>query len=175
MKRWVLLAGAVVSHAAFATEVLAGADPVAVLEPVTYGAGATVPVDVKADCHVEDKVASDLGAALASQGLGGAATPSTSGLVLRATIERVIAQPGGGWSGPKTVSLSVELLKDGQVLRTTRQSFATKALNPFSKTCASIDRASEKLSVLIARWIVAPPVRAKAVASAASGASAAAD
>ena len=166
---WLALA-AVMSRAVFAADMPAAAEPIAVLVPVAYAVRAVVPVNVKAECHIENKVADDLAQALASDGLGGVATTSTSGRVLQATIERVIAQPGGGWSGPKTLSLTVQLLQDGQVVRTLHPSVTTKSLNPLSRTCASIDRASEKSSAQVVKWIKTLPAHANPVATAASAA-----
>src|SRR4051812_47638576 len=96
---------------AFGAEYAIVPEPVAVLEPATYSSEATAPDWIRQECHLERQVVDDLHAALAEAGLGGALVQSAGdGLAVRLTIERVIGKRGGGWSGPKTLTLGVALL-----------------------------------------------------------------
>ena len=168
---------ALCSGIALSAEAPGGAGPVSVLEPVTYSVEALAPDWIRQECHLEQQVLADLHEALADKGLGGAVVESAGeGLALRVTIERVIGQRGGHWSGPKTLTLGVALLHSGQVARTTSQSISTDSLNPLAGTCASLDRASSKVSDLVVRWLLpgkrsgAGAIALSAPASAASAA-----
>ena len=170
---------ALCSGIALGAEAPAGTEPVSVLEPVTYAVEAPVPDWIRQECHLEQQVLADLHEALEDKGLGGAVVESAGGgLALRVTIERVVGQRGGHWSGPKTLTLGIALLKSGQVARTTSQSISTDSLNPLAGTCTSLDRASSKVSDLVVRWLL-PGKRtgagAIALAASASAASAARD
>ncbi len=132
-------------------------EPVSILAPVTYSIDAPAPERIRRDCNIERQVLDALHESLADKGMGGSVVASAGdGPVLKVTIERVIGQGGGGWSGPKTLTLGVALLRAGVVERTTSQSYATRSLNPLAGTCASFERASSKVSELIARWLRAP-------------------
>jgi hypothetical protein len=136
-------------------EAPAGTESVAVLKPVTYSVEATVPEWIRLECHLEQQVLDDLHEALADKELGGTVVESAGeGLALRVTIERVIGQRGGHWSGPKTLTLGVALLRSGQVARTTSQSVSADSLNPLAGTCTSLERASSKVSNLVVRWLL---------------------
>jgi hypothetical protein len=104
------IAALAASGAAWAADAPVVPEAVSVLTPIAYSSEAPVPPWIRDECKLEQQVAHDIGAALASHGLGGAATTSAaSGNVLKLTIERVVGQRGGGWSGAKTLSLSVQL------------------------------------------------------------------
>ena len=132
-----------------------GTESVSVLEPVTYSVDAVAPDWIRQGCHLEPRVLADLHEALADKGLGGAVVGSPAdGLALRVTIERVIGQHGGGWSGPKTLTLGIALLRSGNVVRTTSQTIATMSLNPLAGTCSDLERASSKVSDLVVNWLL---------------------
>lgn len=164
MKWFALAASAAVGcGSAWASDAAAELDPVLLLTPIGYSSAAPAPAWIKEDCHVERLLEAALGKALADKHLGGAATTArVQGQVLEVTIERVIGQAGGGWSGDKTVSIHLSLLQDGQLRRSTDQTVATRSLNPLAGTCASFERAAGKLGDLTARWVApAPSPRAK--------------
>jgi hypothetical protein len=170
---------ALCSGAVLGADAPPGAESVSVLEPVTYSAEAVAPDWIRQECHLEKVVLSDLHDALADRGLGGVVVESAGeGLALRVTIERVIGQRGGHWSGPKTLTLGVALLRSGHVARTSSQSISTDSLNPLAGTCTSLERASSKVSDLVVRWLLPGKrtgVGAIALSAPASGASAAHD
>lgn len=146
---------ALCSGVALGAEAPAGAGPVSLIKPVTYAAEAPVPDWIRRDCHLQEQVLDDLQEALMDKGLGGAVVDAAGqGLALRVTIERVVGQRGGGWSGPKTLTLGIALLQSGQVARTTSQTISTDSLNPLAGTCASLERASSKVSDRVVRWLL---------------------
>lgn len=146
---------ALCSAIAWGANAPAGTESVSVLKPVTYSAEASGPDRIRQECHLEQQVLADLHEALADKGLGGAVVESAGdGLALKVTIELVIGQRGGGWSGPKTLTLGISLLRSGNVVRTTSQSIATRSLNPLAGTCASFERASSKVSDLVVAWLL---------------------
>lgn len=158
---------AICSAPAFGATVPVTAEPVSILSPASYSSEAPAPDWIRQECHLERQVVDDLHATLETKGMGGAIVERAGdGLVLKLTIERVIGQHGGGWSGPKTLTLGVTLLRAGLVERTTSQSVATKSINPLAGTCASFERASSKLSELIARWVQPDKHSGNAAASA---------
>lgn len=162
---WAL--AAICSAPAFGANVPATAEPVSILSPAAYASEAPAPDWIRQECHLEQRVVDDLHATLENRGMGGAVVERAGdGLVLKLTIERVIGQRGGGWSGPKTLTLGVALLRAGIVERTTSQSIAAKSINPLAGTCASFERASSKLSGLIARWVQPDKPSGNAAASA---------
>ena len=147
---------------AMGAEAPAAAEPVSILAPVTYAVEAPVPERVRQECHIESQVLDDLHETLAGKGMGGTVVASAGdGLVLKVTIERVIGQPGGGWSGQKSLTLGIALLRAGSVERTTSLSYATKSLNPLARTCASFERASSKLSEVVAKWLASDRLASK--------------
>jgi hypothetical protein len=158
MKKIVSFAlAAMCSALALGAETPPAPERVSILAPVTYAVEAPVPERVRQECQIERQVVDALHETLAEKGMGGAVVASAGdGLVLKVTIERVIGQGGGGWSGPKTLTLGVALLRAGSVERTTSQSYATRSLNPLAGSCASYERAASKVSELIARWLKAP-------------------
>jgi len=146
---------ALCSGMAQGAELPAATELVSVLKPVTYSVEAPGPDWIRRECHLEQVVLAHLHEALADKGLGGAVIESAGeGLALKVTIERVIGQRGGGWSGPKTLTLGISLLRSGQVMRTTSQSIAAKSLNPMAGTCASFERASSKVSDQVVNWLL---------------------
>jgi hypothetical protein len=161
MNGFVLAASAAVCcGSAWAGEMPAAPTPVLVqlLAPISYSSAAPAPAWIKEDCHVERLLELALSKALADRSLGGATTTTRAqGAVLEVTIERVIGQAGGGWSGDKTVSIHLSLLQDGQLQRSTDQTVATKSLNPLAGTCASFERAADKMGGLAVRWLAPPP------------------
>jgi len=146
---------ALCSGAACAADAPEGTEAVAILRPVTYAIEAPAPDWIRQECKLEPKVLEDLHEALADRRLGGAIvdTPG-AGLTLQVTIERVIGQRGGDFSGPKTLTLGVSLLRSGQVVRTTSETSANRSINPLAGSCAALERASSKVSDLVVNWLL---------------------
>ena len=125
----------------------AHADGVTLAAPVTYAAEASVVTKVRQECQLENRLATDINAALAN-------TTTPAGEALRVTILDVMGVGGGAWSGPKSISLRVELMKDGKVERSTRLTRTTGggAFGGFKGTCAMLERDSATLGKDVARW-----------------------
>ena len=127
----------------------AHADGVKLLTPVAYASESSVVPKVREACKVEERLASDVGDAL------GGRTESTQGEVVRVSIIDVMGVGGGAWSGPKAISIRVELLKDGKVERTTRLTRTTTggAFGGFKGTCSMLERDSTVLGKDVAKWV----------------------
>lgn len=125
----------------------AHADGVTLVTPVTYAAEAPVVTKVRQECQLENRLATDINAALAN-------TTTPNGEAVRVTILDVMGVGGGAWSGPKSISLRVELMKDGKVERSTRLTRTTGggAFGGFKGTCAILERDSAVLGKDVARW-----------------------
>ena len=127
----------------------AWADGVMLLKPVAYSEESSVTPKVREACKIEQRLAIDVGDAM------GGTTESTAGRVVRVSIIDVMGVGGGAWSGPKAISLRVELLKDGKVERTTRLTRTTSGgpLGGFKGTCAMLERDSGVLGKDVAKWV----------------------
>ena len=102
---------------------------------------------VREACKLEERLTSDVGGALAG------ATDSTQGEVVRFSIVDVMGVGDGGWTGPKAMSLMVDLLKDGKVERRTHLTRATTggAFGGFKGTCSMLERDSSVLGKEVAK------------------------
>ena len=139
----------IASIALLAVAGTAYADGIMLLTPVTYAAESSVVPKVREACKIEERLAADVGDAL------GGTTASTAGAVVRVSIVDVMGVGGGAWSGPKAISLRVELLKDGKVERSTRLTRTTSGgpLGGFKGTCAMLERDSSVLGKDVAKWV----------------------
>lgn len=78
------------------------------------------------------------------------------GMLLKTTITSVWgASYGGGWSGPRHISVTVDLIKNGKVLQTTafRRTSNGGALGAFKSTCSIVDRIAKELGEDAADWV----------------------
>jgi hypothetical protein len=146
-----LAAFAATAHAA---QAIPPTRPVGVLSPVVFAEHATSKDWVKSECDLEKIVENDVSGILRNDGVGGDTTASlASGYVLKVVIERANAQKGGGWSGPKTLSLSAQLFSEGVLQRSTEVSIEAKSWNMLAGSCASLQKASGKASLRISEWL----------------------
>ena len=123
------------------------ADGATLVAPVTYASEASVVQKVRQECQLENRLASDINAALVN-------TTTPAGKSVRVTILDVMGVGGGAWSGPKAISLRVELLDGDKVERSTRLTRTTTggAFGGFKGTCAMLERDSATLGKDVARW-----------------------
>ncbi len=105
---------------------------------------------VREACKLEDRLSADI-----SSALGQPATTSTAGAVVRVSIVDVMGVGGGGWTGPKAISIRVELMKDGKVERSTHLTRTTTggAFGGFKGTCSMLERDSNVLGKDVAKWV----------------------
>ena len=127
----------------------AWADGVQLLTPVAYAAESSVVPKVREACKVEERLTADIGDAL------GGTTTVAKGDVVKVSIVDVMGVCGGAWSGPKAISIRVELIKGGTTLRTTRLTRTTTggAFGGFKGTCAMLERDSAVLGKDVAKWV----------------------
>ncbi len=125
----------------------AHADGSTLVTPVTYASEASVVQKVRQECQLENRLAADINAALVN-------TSTPAGKSLRVTILDVMGVGGGAWSGPKAISLRVELLNGDKVERSTRLTRTTTggAFGGFKGTCSMLERDSATLGKDVARW-----------------------
>ena len=140
---------ALVAVLAMSVTASAWADGVQLLTPVTYATESAVVPKVREACKLEDRLAADVGGALAGS------TTSTAGTVVKVSIVDVLGIGGGGWTGPKVLSIRAELMKDGKVERTTRLTRTTTggAFGGFMGTCAMLERDATTLGKDVAKWV----------------------
>lgn len=77
-------------------------------------------------------------------------------LVLR--VKEMHALGGGGWSGPKWLSMAGELY-DGKLLVGSFESYTTSGRG--FTTCRSVDSLSDHTAEMIVNWLVSPTINAK--------------
>ena len=132
-----------------AASAAAHADGVKLLTPVSYAAESSVVPKVREACKLEERLTEDVGSQLAGT------TDSTQGDVVRVSIVDVMGVGGGGWTGPKAISIRVELLKDGKLERSTHLTRTTSggAFGGFKGTCSMLERDSSVLGKDVAKWV----------------------
>lgn len=134
--------------ALFALGCSAHAAGVKLLTPVVYAPGAPVEPKVRDVCRPDERMALDVAGALSGS------TESTAGEVVRVSIVGV----GGGdgnWSGPRAISIHVELLKDGQPARRTDITRTTDGgvFGDFRHVCSLLQDDSVRLGKAVAKWL----------------------
>ena len=169
MKRWTLffcLAALAMPFASHAGE------PLFVQVPATVDASATIPDAVRKECGIQAAVANEVVTALESGRVEVkkiAAPPEAGqGELLQLTILGAAGYGGGSWSGPKSMSVRVDLRKGDALLAMTVLSRSTGGgpLSGFTGTCEMIDRVAGALGKDTARWLVrAREAHAKAKAA----------
>lgn len=127
----------------------AHADGVKLLTPVTYAAESAVVPKVREACKLEERLTADVGSQLAGT------TDQPQGDVVKVSIVDVMGVGGGGWTGPKAISIRVELMKDGKVARSTHLTRTTTggAFGGFKGTCSMLERDSTVLGKDVAKWV----------------------
>ena len=90
---------------------------------MAYDANSSVVPKVREACAVEQRLTTDIGSALSANG-GPGTTTSTAGEVVRVVIVDVMGVGGGAWSGPKAISIRVDIVR---VNATAARSFAVNS------------------------------------------------
>ena len=127
----------------------AHADGVKLLTPVSYAAESSVVPKVREACKLEERLTSDVGGQLAGT------TDQAQGEVVKVSIVDVMGVGGGGWTGPKAISVRVDLIKDGKIERSTHLTRTTTggAFGGFKGTCSMLERDSATLGKDVAKWV----------------------
>jgi len=144
-----LVAGLIATAAAHA------AQPVTLLLPVTYETPSSVLNKTKETCNLEDKLGRDIGGEFQRRAGEARTTGSpAAGVVARVFIVGGRTVGGGGWTGSKSLTLKVEMLQDGEVVRS--RGFSSKSrggfAGPFEGTCAILEGISETLAKDVVDW-----------------------
>jgi hypothetical protein len=132
--------------------------------PVEYLPDASVVDSVRSECKLENMLTEDIGQALADVNNGPgtiAANGDPAGKpVLRTRISFVMGVGGGGWTGPKAITVKVKLLEHGKVTREGKlTAWSTGgAFAAFKGTCAILRRCSHQIGDTLAQWVDDPTV-----------------
>lgn len=115
--------------------------------PVTYAPGSGVEPKVRDVCKLEERLGSDIGGALGT-------TVSDAGPVVMVSISGV-AGGDASWTGPKAISIHVDLVKDGQVQRSTNLTRTTDGgvFGDFKHVCSLLENDSGRLAKAVAEWV----------------------
>ena len=130
--------------------------------PAIYDAQAAVAQRIRNECaletlvgnHVFERVSEKFPASLQIK------DPAAAGpdRVLHLTILSAHGAGGGGWSGPKSITMRADLVQNGKVLQTTvkRRSSTGGMFGGMSGTCSILERDARALAVDIAKWLAHP-------------------
>ncbi|MFC7422183.1 hypothetical protein ACFQNF_20195 [Iodobacter arcticus] len=127
--------------------------------PVLYLPDASVINRVKEECNIEELLTKRVGNSMArlNQGEGTVAADvsKVDGDVLRLRIARVTGVGGGGFSGPKSITVVAELLENGKVKRQTKLNRWSIGgfWGGFRGTCSILDRTAIAIGKDLAHWI----------------------
>ena len=145
--------------AVVSTSCLAG-NALNVQTPAVLPADTHIPDAIKAQCKVPELVGNRVLDAVSkvygdTRQVGSDANP-VNGLLLKTTITSVWgASHGGGWTGPKHISVTFDLVKDGKVLQTTTSKRTSDGgmWGAFKSTCGIMDRLAKEVGEDAADWI----------------------
>lgn len=159
MKRFLLIGLCLACSSVFAGE----RRQVLLETPVTYAAGAGVVERVKDECHIDDMLTRRVGEALRRLNRTGEGTIEANGAagdaeILKLQITYVMGVGGGAWTGPKAISLSADLIDNGQVVRHTKfKRWSVGGMwGAFKGTCSILDRTAVVISKDLSRWVHNP-------------------
>lgn len=131
--------------------------------PITYHPQASVAPHVKAECKIEDKLSQQIGTMLAKlnrtgDGTVAAGVDTAGAALLRVQITHVLGVGGGAWSGPKAVTVDVDLLENGKVTRHTHiNRWTTGGMwGGFKGTCSLLDRNIAAIAKDLQSWVRDP-------------------
>lgn len=133
------------------------AETVKVARTIPFAEGSEIRESVKNECALQTKIPAFLAdfssdVELVDGDLG------SKGRVLKIEITAALAQGGGAFSGPKSVSISGVLTENGAVIGNFRAArYSTGgAFGGFKGTCAIVGRCAKTLGKDIATWLRNP-------------------
>jgi len=162
--RMVVLAALVAGAWVVAALPAAAADTTKILRSIPFAANASVPAAVRDQCALQTKVPEFIAqAAGSSVELVDGALDRKRGRVLELEISEVHAPGGGGFSGPKWMSVKGELYDKGKQIGSFRaKRYSTGgAFGGFKGTCAIIGRCTKTIGGDIASWLGSPTPNAE--------------
>jgi hypothetical protein len=142
--------------AAVALPLSASAEPLALPQKVSYDKDVHVPDAVKKECALETKIPEYVKSSASGF------EPGKGGKALEMKISGLLATGGGGFSGPKSVTVSGTLREGGKV-KGTFTAMRHSSGGPFGGggTCAILDRCAKAIGKDIGAWLKAPSMNAK--------------
>jgi hypothetical protein len=142
----------------------AAADTTKLARSIPFAANASVPAAVREQCSLQTKVPEFIQQAGGSSvELVDGALNRKAGRVLEMEITEVHAPGGGGFSGPKWMTVKGELYDKGKQIGSFRaKRYSTGgAFGGFKGTCAIIGRCTKAIGSDIASWLSAPTQNAE--------------
>lgn len=134
-------------------------DSVFVQVPAIISPSARIPAAVREQCGVDtllgDSALSAIGKRYPSVHSVTAPEQAGGGTFVQLTVISVDGYGGGGWSGPKTMTIKAEILKGGAVAGTTVLTRASKGgiFGPVKGTCSILERVAGALGKDVATWM----------------------
>lgn len=127
--------------------------------PAVVSQQTPIPDSIKAKCKVPELVGDRILESVSkiygeTRQVGGVNT--ADGLLLKTTITSVWgASYGGGWTGPRHISVTVDLIKNGKVLQTTdfKRTSNGGVWGAFKSTCGIMERLAKELGEDAADWV----------------------
>jgi hypothetical protein len=122
---------------------------------VPYAPGLVVSEAVRNECQVGERLSAYLQSA--AKNIKASDTPN-EGRYVDMTITEVFASGGGGWSGPKSMTVAGSLLDNGTKVasfRAQRNSLGG-VWGPLKGTCSIVARCSKMIAKDIATWLKNP-------------------
>jgi hypothetical protein len=117
--------------------------PVAIAMTAPYAPGAQVPANVRKDCDLERKVPQIIRAELGNMGTYSDTVPTASGRSLDLSITEVVARLGGGFTGPKAITVRGTLYENG----VQTGSFTARRSDPYGQiVCLMLTRATGEMA-----------------------------
>lgn len=130
--------------------------------PAVYDAQAAVGQKIREECaldmlignHVHERVSQNFPGSLQIKDVSAAGSDK----VLQLTILSAQGAGGGGWSGPKSVTIRADLMQNGKVVQTTvkHRSSTGGMFGGMTGTCSILERDARALAVDIAQWLARP-------------------
>src|SRR4051812_16826192 len=142
--------------AAISLPLAAWAEPLALPQKVSFDKNVNVPDAVRKECGLEAKVAEYVKSSASGFEAG------KGGKSLDMKISGLLATGGGGFSGPKSVTVSGTLREGGKV-KGTFTAMRHSSGGPFGGggTCAILDRCAKAIGKDIGAWLKTPSMNAK--------------
>jgi len=139
----------------FCTSTFAADGTIGIPKVVPYAAGFVVSDAVRDECHVGEKLSAYLQSAAKNVRVSDA---PNEGRYVDMAITEVFASGGGGWSGPKSMTVSGSLLDNGTKIASFRaQRYSLGGIwGPLKGTCSIVARCTKSIAKDIASWLKDP-------------------
>jgi hypothetical protein len=152
-----LVSGCATAPRTEAPQAPAAAPPVAGVLAIStlarYVPDAPVRADVQTKCGLEQKLPQAVKARLGDRAVLADDAPKAAGRALALEIVQVNAYPGGGFTGPKTITVQGTLYDKGERIG----GFTARNSDPYGLgVCVQLYRAVDEMAGDIAKWLESP-------------------